>query len=107
VAGSTTKAPLRLPSWIAFDQCYTPAQFTPARSTAPHLPPRMWRPTEARQLPSLELGNPPKLQPQPKSQLQNSYPWPVSVHVVFVAVAMAAPPRGRGHPDCRPTPGGT
>src|SRR6267143_1993767 len=71
-----------------------PAHFTPERSTVPHLPRLMLRPTKARQLPSLEFGNPPKLQPQPKSQLQNSYPWPLSVHVVGVAVvvAMAGPP---------------
>src|SRR6266567_3195783 len=66
-----------------------PAHFTPDRSTAPHLPVLMLRPTKARQLPSLELGKPPKLQPQPKSQLQNSYPCPLSVHLVFVALAVA------------------
>src|SRR3989304_6150156 len=71
-----------------------PAHFTPERSTSPHLPRLMLRPTRARQLPSLELGNPPKLHPHPKSQLQNSYPCPLSVHCVFVAVAvaMAGPP---------------
>ena len=48
------------------------AHFTPARSVSPQRPFVIVRPTSARQLPSLEFGKPPKLQPHPKSQLQNS-----------------------------------
>ena len=47
-------------------------EFTLASDTPPHSPSAMCMPTSARQLPSAELGKPPKLQPQPKSQLQNS-----------------------------------
>src|SRR6267378_1497433 len=81
-----------------------PAHFTPERSTSPHWPRLMLRPTRARQLPSLELGNPPKLQPQPKSQLQNSYPRPLSIHLVFVAVAVGMA-RPLSVPGLRPVVG--
>src|SRR6516164_7054899 len=93
-----------------------PAHFTPDRSTAPHLPVLMCRPIKPRQLPSLELGKPPKLQPHPKSQLQNSYPCPLSVHLVFVvlAVATAGPSSqnwkvlfGHGGSSARLSPSGT
>src|SRR5688572_21541230 len=72
VDGSTTKAHCPFPSWMALGQSTTAAHFTPDRSTSPQEPLVMWRPTSARQLPSFELGIPPKLQPQPKSQLQYS-----------------------------------
>lgn len=66
------KTALPFPSWIAFGQAASIAHLTPERSTSPHLPSVIACPTSARQLPSSELGNPPKLQPQPKSQLQYS-----------------------------------
>src|ERR1700681_1394873 len=69
------------------------APFSPERSTLLHEPLSIPMPTNARQLPSFEFGNPPKLQPQPKSQLQNSKPRPLRVHrVVFAFVAMVPPP---------------
>jgi hypothetical protein len=57
---------------MAFGQATIAAHFTPERSTLPHEPLSMTIPTKARQLPSFEFGKPPKLQPQPKSQLQNA-----------------------------------
>jgi hypothetical protein len=57
---------------MAFGQATIAAHFTPEKSTLPHEPLSMSIPTKARQLPSFEFGKPPKLQPQPKSQLQNS-----------------------------------
>jgi hypothetical protein len=57
---------------MAFGQSRIAAHFNPERSMLLHEPLSISRPTKARQLPSFEFGNPPKLQPQPKSQLQNS-----------------------------------
>ena len=48
----------------------------------------MLNPTRARQLPSLEFGNPPKLHPHPKSQLQYSYPVPLIAQRVAAAVVI-------------------
>jgi hypothetical protein len=55
---------------MAFGQATVAAHFTPERSTLPREPLSMNHP---RGLPSFEFGKPPKLQPQPKSQLQNWY----------------------------------
>jgi hypothetical protein len=57
---------------MALGQSRIAAHLIPDRFTSPHKPLSIFMPTNARQLPSFELGNPPKLQPQPKSQLQNS-----------------------------------
>jgi hypothetical protein len=57
---------------MAFGQFRIAAHFNPDRFTLPHEPFSIFKPTNARQLPSSEFGNPPKLQPHPKSQLQNS-----------------------------------
>src|SRR5580693_1451510 len=78
---------------MAFGQFRIAAHFTPERSTPPHEPLSISTPTKARQLPSFELGKPPKLQPHPKSQLQNSYPRPLSVHRVAVVVFAMCPPQ--------------
>jgi hypothetical protein len=72
VEGSTTKTALPFPSWMAFGHSTIAAHLTPSSRTCPQLPCAICMPTKARQLPSFELGKPPKLQPQPKSQLQNS-----------------------------------
>src|ERR1700674_2604076 len=83
---------------MAFGQSRIAAHFSPERSTLLHEPLLISRPTNARQLPSLEFGNPPKLQPQPKSQLQNSKPPPLCVHrAVFAFVAMCPPSISRTH----------
>jgi hypothetical protein len=54
---------------------------------SPQLPCVTVKPTSARQLPSFEFGKPPKLQPHPKSQSQNSYPCPRICHRVAAAIA--------------------
>ena len=96
VAGSTMKAALPLPSWMALGHTKMPAPFTPSSLTSPHRPFVTVKPTSARQLPSFEFGKPPKLHPQPKSQLQNSYPTPLICQRVlgFVFVAVAMGPSG-------------
>src|ERR1700675_1467741 len=83
---------------MAFGQSRIAAHFSPERLTLLHEPFLISSPTNARQLPSFELGNPPKLQPQPKSQLQNSKPRPLSFHrAVFAFVAMCPPSVRRTH----------
>src|ERR1700739_488818 len=83
---------------MAFGQSRIAAHFSPERSTLLHEPLLISRPTNARQLRSREFGNPPKLQPQPKSQLQNSKPRPLRVHrVVFAFAAMCPPSIQRTH----------
>jgi hypothetical protein len=77
---------------MAFGQSRTAAHFNPERSILLHEPLLISKPTNARQLPSFEFGNPPKLQPQPKSQLQNSYPRPLRAHRVAFAFAATCPP---------------
>jgi hypothetical protein len=57
---------------MAFGHERIAAHFKPERLRPPHEPLSITMPTNARQLPSFEFGKPPKLQPQPKSQLQNS-----------------------------------
>src|SRR5262249_57650859 len=83
VAGSTMKAALPLPSWIALGHTKMAAPLTPLRSTVPQRPFVTVKPTRAWQLPSFEFGNPPKLQPHPKSHLPNSYPPPLLLHHLF------------------------
>src|ERR1700688_1290247 len=78
---------------MAFGQSKTAAHLIPESFTSPHDPLSMSKPTSARQLPSFELGKPPKLQPHPKSQLQNSYPRPLSAHRVAVVVFAMCPPQ--------------
>src|SRR5579864_1958591 len=83
---------------MAFGQSRIAAHFNPARPTLPQEPLLISMPTNARQLPSFEFGNPPKLQPQPKSQLQNSKPRPLSAQrVAFAFAAMCLPPIELSH----------
>src|SRR3954464_10708008 len=65
VEGSTMNAHLPLPSWIAFGHFTRAAHFTLSSCTLPHTPDEMCMPTSAWQLPSFELGKPPKLHPHP------------------------------------------
>src|ERR1700738_3750339 len=97
------------PSWIALGQSNMAIAVTPDRSTSPQNPSSMALPTNALQLPSLELGKPEKLQVHPGAQLQNSYPFPRSCHLVVVCwvVAMFPFPSGQsaqkgriGHQNC-------
>ena len=72
VAGSTMKTALPLPSWIALGHSKIAGALHAGEVDVAAAPLVTVKPTSARQLPSFEFGKPPKLQPQPKSQLQNS-----------------------------------